>query len=242
MCALYIEGGYFVISLSADCYAREMQTIKRIINILASILFPIRCIGCDKENEAVCYECIDKLPRSARNGTIDPDIMSVFDYRNPVMKRALWLLKYGRHRHLCDHLGAMLYEYLIDDLAERSVISHFTDPVLIPIPITRSRKRTRGFNQAEALAQAIARRDPNLIVMDVLEKIRDTTPQAKLKNRVERLNNLAGCFRVTDPSSVHGRNIIVIDDIATTGATISEAKRVLKKAGARKIIGLTVAH
>ncbi len=219
-----------------------MHVIKRIIDILSSILFPIRCIGCGKEGESACYICIDKLPRSARNGTIDPDIMSVFDYRNPVMKRALWLLKYGRHRHLSDHFGAMLYEYLLDDLAERSVMSHFTDPILIPIPITRTRKRTRGFNQAEALARAIARRDPNLIVIDALEKIRDTTPQAKLKNRAERLGNLAGCFRVIDPSSVQGRNIIVIDDIATTGATISEAKRVLKKAGARKVIGLTVAH
>lgn len=219
-----------------------MKTLRTLFQYLLGILFPIRCIGCGKEGESACYICIDKLPRSARNGTIDPDIMSVFDYRNPIMRRALWLLKYGRHRHLSDHFGALLYEYLLDDLAERSVMSHFTDPILVPIPITRSRKRTRGFNQAEALAQAIARRDPSLVVIDVLEKIRDTTPQAKLKNRTERLNNLTGCFRVSDPSSVQGRNIILIDDIATTGATISEAKRVLKKAGARKVIGLTVAH
>jgi predicted amidophosphoribosyltransferase len=75
----------------------------------------------------------------------------------------------------------------------------------------------------------------------LLEKIRHTSPQAEL-SRAERLDNLTGAYRVSDPESIRGKNIIVIDDVATTGSILREATRILKISGAREIIAFTIAH
>ena len=222
-----------------------MDSIKALFVILADIVFPRRFVGCNSERQSVCIKCLSRAPLVSRNGTIDKDIVSMFDYRDPVMRRAIWLLKYNGHRTIAEDLGRMLYEYLLDDLSERQTLSHFTRPILIPIPSAKKRMRSRGFNQALLLARAIKRCDTEnalTLVTDAIKKIRHTTPQAKIKNKAARLKNLHNAFAVTKPELIRGRNIILIDDVATTGATISEAKKVLKAAGARKVIGATVAH
>ena len=73
-------------------------------------------------------------------------------------------------------------------------------------------------------------------------KIKDTLPQAKVLNRKARLENIKGSFAVVKPEIVRGRRLIIVDDVITTGATVSEIKRVLKDAGARVVLGIAVAH
>ncbi len=222
-----------------------MRLLEICLACITDIIFPRRCVGCGCERESVCIRCLSAVPLASKNGTVDHDIISMFDYKDPVIRTSIWNLKYKRHRTIADALGRMLYEYLIDDLAEREALEHFTRPILIPIPSAKKRLRMRGFNQAELLAEAIMRSDKEhvfMLVADALVKTRNTTPQAKIKNRTERLKNLRDAFAVTRPELIRGRNIILVDDVATTGATISEAKKVLKQAGAKKVIGATVAH
>jgi len=84
-------------------------------------------------------------------------------------------------------------------------------------------------------------RNTIILSFDSLEKIKETPHQSKLNNKTKRLNNLKNCFSA-NPEKVKNRNIILIDDVITTGATMSKVKKELKKAGARKVIGIAIAH
>ena len=157
-------------------------------------------------------------------------------------------------------MGTILHDELLAFLEEYAPLTNFTEPLLIPIPLSKKRESERGFNQCELLVHEIMRLDAsqgptldrekgrtlnesgrNFTLSHALTKILDTLSQTKTDSRAGRLKNLAGCF-AADGSVVRGRNIILIDDVATTGATIEEARRTLKKAGAKRVIAFTVAH
>ena len=103
---------------------------------------------------------------------------------------------------------------------------------------------TRGYNQSELIVKEIVKIDGNKnfqYIQNSLTKIKETPHQSKLKNKTERLKNLKNCFSA-DAEKVKGRNIILIDDVITTGTTMSEASRTLKEAGAKNVIGFSIAH
>lgn len=121
-------------------------------------------------------------------------------------------------------------------------------PLIVPIPLHRSRHRQRGFNQAEQLAAGLVRalrRQRDTAVPQVekscLRRRRATPPQTGLSASARR-ENLRGAFQVIEPDQVQGRGIVLIDDVMTTGATLSECARVLKRAGAVQVLGLTLAR
>jgi ComF family protein len=119
-----------------------------------------------------------------------------------------------------------------------------SDPLLlVPVPLHRSRRRSRGFNQAELIARAALKQLPHRIelVSELLIRRRETISQVGL-SREERIENMRGAFRVSDRARLKGRNIIVVDDVMTTGTTLSECARVLKKAGANQVWAATVAR
>src|SRR5204863_311048 len=116
---------------------------------------------------------------------------------------------------------------------------------LIPIPLSPKRMRERGFNQALLIASALCRIDRGenfTLEKDVLQKPKETRHQAEIENRSERLKNLIGSFALRNPEKIENHNLILLDDVSTTGATLAEARKTLQKAGARKIIAFTVAH
>ncbi len=120
-----------------------------------------------------------------------------------------------------------------------SFISNFS-PIVVFIPLHHSRERKRGFNQAKLLAEIVAK-NFNLELKNVLMRVKNTPPQAQAENREKRRENLFGAFTIIDPDEIKNKNIILIDDVYTSGATMSEAARVLKSRGARKIIALVAA-
>ena len=123
-------------------------------------------------------------------------------------------------------------------------MENFRDPVIIPIPLAKKRMHERGFNQSLLISKKISKLSSGNLILekDVLIKPKDTEHQARIENRNERLKNIVGSFRVINEEKIKNRNIILIDDVTTTGATLGEAKKVLKQAGARKVIAFTVAH
>lgn len=218
----------------------------RFLDTLLSILFPVRCALCRTAGYDLCADCLASWPPAERESA--EWIFPLYDYRHPGVKKVLWLFKYSGKSRLAGPLGEALCEVLFEELADRALLENFREPLLIPVPLSPARFRERGYNQAERLARAIAvtcaaRGGPALAVAsDVLQKPRDTEHQARLRDRRKRLENLRGTFAVSDPLRVRGRNVILVDDILTTGATLSEARTVLRNAGARRIIALTVAH
>lgn len=155
------------------------------------------------------------------------------------LRELIHLLKYGRVRPAANVLGRMLAEAIA--MIEPEFPS---EPVaLIPVPLHRTRLRQRGFNQAELIARAAMklRPDGRLLLCPGLERKRETTSQIGLTSH-QRRENLRGAFGVLHPEAVRGREVLVVDDVYTTGATVSECARVLRRAGATKVWVATVAR
>lgn len=213
------------------------------LNTILDIVFPTYCVSCQKRGKQLCLKCISESPVAERES--EKWIYPLYDYRHPPIKKSLWLLKYSGKKRLASIFASTLYGAILEELSDLSVMNNFTKPLIIPIPISKQRHRERGYNQAELICRELIILDQNKnfqLEIDVLKKNHETIHQAKIKNRAERLKNLADSFIIKDPEKTKNRNIILIDDITTTGATLNEAKKTLKKAKARKVIAFTVAH
>jgi ComF family protein len=113
--------------------------------------------------------------------------------------------------------------------------------LIIPVPLHVTRLRQRGFNQALLLARAFYPEDRQLINFTTLQRKRHTSPQTGMNGK-ERRRNLKNAFQVVDENIVKNRKVLLIDDVFTTGTTVSECAKVLKKAGAKQVQVLTVAR
>ena len=121
-----------------------------------------------------------------------------------------------------------------------NVLLDFKNTLIIPVPLSKKRLKWRGFNQAEIIAKIVAEEFNLELETNNLKRIKNTKPQAKL-NEIKRRNNLLNCFEWSG-NNLDGRNIILVDDVATTGSTLDECAKVLKQAGAGEVWGLVVAN
>lgn len=110
--------------------------------------------------------------------------------------------------------------------------------IFVPVPLHKKRYRERGFNQALVIAQSIGKAT-SVPVVECVERTRHTVQQARLTRR-ERIKNLNGAFRIT--TEISGKDIIIVDDVWTTGSTIREVEKVCIQAGAKRVIALTLAR
>ncbi len=157
------------------------------------------------------------------------------------LRELIHLLKYGGVRPAANVLGRML----ADAIAELESDFPAEPMAVIPVPLHRSRLRERGFNQAELIARAAikARASASRLRLSagVLVRKRETASQIGLTSH-QRRENLRGAFGIAQPEAVKGREVLVVDDVYTTGATVSECARVLRRAGASKVWVATVAR
>jgi len=200
-------------------------------------------VGCNKKGETLCTSCLALIPPA------DPFpkdwVRPLFYYKDPRVRKALWALKYRNKRQVAVIFGNALYDSYLEDASEEAQFSGRKKWLVVPIPASRARMRKRGYNQASLLAGSfVAKSDASLFTFlpNALSKITDTKSQTETKSRTERLGNIRGSFAVAHPDEIRSKNIILIDDIASTGATLSEARRVLKESSAKNVIALTVAH
>ena len=113
--------------------------------------------------------------------------------------------------------------------------------LIVPVPLSGMRRRTRGYNQAEELACALGRRLDMAVWSSALERRRDTPPQARSADAEERQRNVAGAFHANDPD-IAGQRVLLVDDVTTTGATLAACAEALKSAGVRFVWALTFAR
>jgi len=213
-----------------------------VFNTILNILFPSRCLSCNASGSYLCLKCLTSCTPCNRENL--DWIYSVYDYRDPVIKQAIHALKYKGKRSIATIFAEQMNDKILEDLSEFSVMQNFKHPLLVPIPLSRKRHRERGFNQSTLLCKTLQQLSPKSFTLETntLIKPKETTHQAHIKDRQKRLKNIIGSFSVQHPEKIKNRNIILIDDVTTTGATLTEAKKVLKNAGAKKIIAVTIAH
>lgn len=238
-----------------------INIFSRLKSAFLDFLFPVFCLGCKKEGVFLCWGCKNKLVWIQPvcfgcNKWVQPSVrvmagrtclpcrkksaiyafLSPFLYSDPLVRNLIHGLKYDHLRSLTDLLGGLLVEYIA-----KFKISFPKNTLLIPVPLHSSRFRNRGFNQAEQIVLYLSDRLKIEFDVKVLQKIRKTKAQVELSAEDRRLN-LKGAFAVSDPNRVKNKTILLVDDVKTTGSTLKETARVLKAAGVRRILVLTVAR
>jgi ComF family protein len=156
------------------------------------------------------------------------------------LRELIHLLKYNQVRPAANVLGRMLVE-AIEDLEPLFAGSEI---LVVPVPLHARKLRQRGFNQSELIARAALKLEPSAqfqLSAGSLKRCRETKSQIGL-SRHQRRENIRGAFVVAKPEEVNGREILVVDDVLTTGTTVSECARVLRRAGASKVYVATVAR
>jgi len=227
---------------------------------ILDFLFPRRCLGCGKVGGYFCSQCLNLLsleprricpvcehpsiggithPRCVRPWELD-GLTSIFAYRG-VIEKAIKKLKYK----FVSDLASDLVELFLSFCGEDKAFSNFCqekDVFLVPIPLHPRRLRWRGFNQSELLGKMIAENLDIGFVPDLLKRIKNTKPQIKLSKK-ERRKNIHNAFRIS-PNILISQypNILLFDDVWTTGSTLKECAKVLKQVGAKIVWGLTVAR
>ena len=226
---------------------------------LLDLLFPIVCLGCGVAETYLCAACFAKIPLqesfvcpgwltpSFENAVcaacrkkvkIDGLIAASF-YDSALLRRLIFAYKYKFVKPLAVPLAQLILKAIA---AHAYSLFHRGDLVLIATPLSKRRERWRGFNQAGEIARILANTLSLPLAGDVLLRTRDTLPQVETESRQERLDNLAGAFRVADPGIVKNKAILLVDDIATSLATFNECAKILKSSGAREVWGLAVAR
>jgi ComF family protein len=208
------------------------------------ILFPPECLGCGKSliTGTLCSACRDTIggpPAIAiRNmGGCDTCYFlgAAGRYKNHVLKTLIHALKFGGIRGAAIPLAEILAHHA------QKIALPLEDFLVMPIPLSKTRLRERGFNQSELIAQRFA----NLLTLsfekNVLERTQHRKPQSRTTSLGERLENIRGCFAIREGATCANKNIILVDDVSTSGSTFLEASRALTVAGAETILALAVA-
>ena len=203
------------------------------------------CVGCGLPIASLqSLDAAEVRCAACRNDETAFDGARSFGLYRDSLRAAILLLKFSRRERWGTKLGSLLAPVCESLAASHGVV----EAILIPVPLHAARQRERGYNQAELLALGLVRSLPRLaggtalrLEKGILKKIRATPPQAGLSLAARR-ENVRGVFAVTAPERVRDRVMILVDDVMTTGATLSSCATALKRAGARQVLGLTLAR
>ena len=241
-----------------------LHTLLELKDDILDFVYPQHCAICKqhlkKEERDVCEVCWNSLvtlpdpfcpycrsfyePRDTRCSFCESAGRTIEDHKIALVrslgrfddyyKELIHRFKYGKKiplgKRLARRLGGTVngdYTFLESDF-------------LIPVPLHKSRYRERGFNQSEIVAQEISKITGISVLKSGLKRRKNTKDQTNLSPE-QREENVRGAFTVTESERMNGKKIILVDDVITTGATLSECAHVLKQAGAEKIIGMTIA-
>lgn len=209
------------------------------INLL-EFIYPNVCGFCNKIcKEEICNKCRIKIKKYQINIVIKPpnryfnELISIFKYEGIIREKILQY-KFNDKAYMKNTFAKII-------LKNKKVCGLLKKyDIIIPVPIHKSRKAQRGYNQTQLIASKLAEYIDIEFCNNVLVKNKNTIAQSKL-NRKKRIENIKGAFDILNLEKVQGKNVLLFDDIYTTGSTANECSRVLKTAGAKTVGILTIA-
>lgn len=234
---------------------------------LLDLIFPKRCINCKKTGHYICQNCFTYLSFDAKslclvcgrpsfNNLTHPICKKIYSIDgcfsaiayNKIAQKLIFNFKYKPYlTDLKTFLSDLFYESIIQN---ENFIKQIANGkwLMVPIPLSKSKLKTRGYNQSEILAIALSKKfnlsagSQIFSTQDLLSRIKNTKNQFKL-SKSDREENIKNAFEILNrKSSIINYNIFLVDDIVTTGSTLKEAANVLKRNGANKVFGLTLAR
>ena len=214
------------------------------MNFLSEFLFPKKCVICGRSGKMICDQCFSDLRivegkcpmcsgRSLQGWTHNrcrkkqglEGLSAMWSYRDPRVKKIIKGIKYRR------------YKDLIKEIMER-VDGNIEADFIVPIPLYWQRLNDRGFNQAEEIARYLDKQK----LVDILVRKKKTKPLAEMRTKEERSEEIKGVFELKkEAKRIVGKKILLVDDVYTSGATMREAAKVLKRNGAREVWGWVLA-
>jgi competence protein ComFC len=232
-----------------------------VFEFIKDILFPPSCLGCGKIGIYICYDCVRDLsvvknnicpycrkqniygfthPVCERQFGLD-GLLSIFDYLKPLNK----IIKNIKYQYVRDAIPEIVNIIPEDKIKQIDFIKKINKKtIIIPIPLYKQRLNQRGYDHVLEIAKSVNKLIGLEIFPHILLKVKNTLPQARLKNNKQRFNNIRGAFAVENnfKKYIEKKNIILFDDIWTSGFTMKEAARVLKLNSATNVYGLTIAR
>jgi competence protein ComFC len=212
----------------------------RLYATLLGLLFPPKCVFCRKilrkHEKGLCERCSETLPRpdprTTQGGVYSVCVASLC--YSDMVKKAIHRYKFGGRANYAKTFGAIMAESIAKELEGRY-------DVITWVPISAVRKRARGYDQSMLLAYTIALKLQD-VALETLRKTVNNEPQSNLDGAALRRKNVQGAYEVIDPALVRGKRILLVDDIMTTGATLSECAAALLGAGAAEVVCAVLAR
>lgn len=207
------------------------------LNNVLDFIFPPSCVICNKiDKQYLCKECEVKIEKYIHINTIKEmkdDRFHLLKYAGLVREKMIQYKFYNK---------AYLYNFFCEILMKNKKACEFLKSydIIIPVPIHKKRKRMRGYNQSELIAEKVANNLNLKIGKDVLYKNKHTKPQSSM-DKVQRLKNAQGVYIVENKHKILNKNVVILDDIYTTGATANECRKILLLSGAKKVGIITIA-
>lgn len=208
------------------------------------------CRSCKNQivllNELYCLKCGKRLP-NLQTPPCHKESLRLFtitEYANPVVKNLIHSLKYKEHLPSLVPINNLFISAAAPSLF--SIIPEKQSLIIVPIPLYKNKKRRRGFNQAELLAeklsQKISTENRTVVVKNLLKRVKNTKTQAELTNHDNRLSNIKDCFTIQQAQNCGKESLfMLVDDVATSGATLNEAGKILRKNGFSNVIAFVLA-
>ncbi len=196
-------------------------------------LFPDKCVLCgkilEKEETDLCHHCRIHAPECPVLNSRYPYLnswLALWYYEDEVRRSLLRYKFYGKRAYAGCYARLLGMKLLREEMADFDVLTW--------IPISEKRRRKRGFDQVELLAEKLAQ-ELGITPQPLLKKIRDNPAQSGIVGQAERRANVLGVYQVLNPEQLQGKRVLLLDDIITTGATAGECARVLLTAGAKEV-------
>ena len=213
----------------------------KFFDYILSLIYPPKCVFCGTviDKSDICEECEKSLPFTKGDSIyqkfpfVDKCISPL--YYKDYVRRAVLRFKFAGCSCYSRRLGGIMSECAENNLDCGSI------DMISCIPLSRKRMHDRGYNQAELLAKEISKK-VGVEYLPTLKKIRHNTAQSTIKDSKQRAANVIGAYRVVDAEKVKGKYILLVDDVVTTGSTVSECARILKKSGAKAVYCVTLAR
>ena len=229
--------------------------IRHLARSTLDLLLPLHCVGCRREGDVLCARCIEGLqglePDSC-DTCAQPNVtgqcnfclehpseidrtIAPYLFEGP-LREAVHSMKYRGWRVAAPVLGQLL----ADCLVHRKLLAQQPGQVLVPVPLHFRRLRSRGYNQSYLLAKEAGKPLDIPVRQDLLKRAKESPPQVEARSSEQRRDNVADSFQAA--SEVAGLSILLVDDVATTGSTLSACAAALKEAGAVNVCGVILAR